>query len=63
MHTDGFASYETWDLTMPVIPPRSRLYNLGPIGFGTPMVSVSQAISRGSPKRTAFLLACLSSMS
>ncbi len=38
MRTDGFASYETWDLTMPVIPPRSRLYNLSPIGFGTPMV-------------------------
>src|SRR5712692_7669146 len=38
MRTDGFASYETWGLTMPVIPPRSRLYNLSPIGFGTPMV-------------------------
>ena len=38
MRTDGIAPYETWDLTMPVIPPRSRLYNLSPIGFGTPMV-------------------------
>ena len=38
MRTDGFSAYETWDLTMPVIPPRSRLYNLSPIGFGTPMV-------------------------
>jgi hypothetical protein len=38
MRTDGLAAYESWDLTMPVIPPRSRLYNLSPIGFGTPMV-------------------------
>jgi TniQ len=38
MRTDGLATYESWDLMMPVIPPRSRLYNLSPIGFGTPMV-------------------------
>jgi DNA-binding XRE family transcriptional regulator len=38
MRTDGFAAYETWDLTMPVVPPHSRLYNLSPVGFGTPMV-------------------------
>jgi transcriptional regulator with XRE-family HTH domain len=38
MRTDGFAAYETWDLTMPMVPPRSRLYNLDPAGFGTSMV-------------------------
>ncbi|WP_181280707.1 TniQ family protein [Aphanothece hegewaldii] len=27
--------YESWDLTMPEIPPRSHLYNLSPIGVKT----------------------------
>jgi len=37
MRTDGLTAYETWDLTVPVLPPRSRLFNLNPIGVGTPM--------------------------
>jgi len=32
------AVYESWDLTPPLLPPRSRLYWLEPIGVGTPMV-------------------------
>ena len=35
MRTDDLATYETWDMTMPVVPPRSRLFNLSPVGFGT----------------------------
>lgn len=31
-------SYEEWDITIPAIPPRSRLYRLEPIGVGTPYV-------------------------
>ena len=27
---------ETWNLTLPVIPPRSRCYRLTPVGLGTP---------------------------
>jgi TniQ len=38
MRTDGLATYETWDLKVPVVSPRSRLFNLSPIGLGTPMV-------------------------
>ena len=38
MRTDGFVGYETWDLTAPIVPPRSRLFNLSPIGLGTSMV-------------------------
>jgi hypothetical protein len=38
MRTDDLAAYETWDLTAPVVPSRSRLFNLNPIGVGTPMV-------------------------
>jgi len=38
MGTDGLATYATWDLKVPVVPPRSRLFNLSPIGLGTPMV-------------------------
>jgi len=30
--------YETWDLTIPEIPTRTRLYPLEPIGKGTPLV-------------------------
>jgi len=32
------ASFECWDLTAPVVPPRSRFYPLKPIGIGTPLV-------------------------
>lgn len=30
--------YEEWDVTIPPLPPRSRLYPLEPIGVGTPHV-------------------------
>lgn len=30
--------YEEWDMNIPPIPPRSRLYRLEPIGIGTPYV-------------------------
>ncbi len=30
--------YEEWDVTVPSIPPRSRLFHLEPIGIGTPYV-------------------------
>ena len=31
-------TYEEWDVTIPSLPPRSRLYRLEPIGIGTPYV-------------------------
>ncbi len=31
-------TYEEWDVTIPPLPPRSRLYRLEPIGIGTPYV-------------------------
>ena len=31
-----FSVYQSWDLTPPKAPPRSRLYHLKPIGVGTP---------------------------
>ena len=31
-----FKPLEIWDLKLPLIPKRSRLYNLEPIGFETP---------------------------
>ena len=38
MSVDNFTPYELWDLQKPATPPRSRLYNLEPIGVGTPYV-------------------------
>ena len=38
MRNDDLATYETWDMTAPVVPPRSRLFNLSPVGFGTSLV-------------------------
>jgi len=38
MPVNNFTPYELWDLQKPAIPPRSRLYNLEPIGVGTPYV-------------------------
>lgn len=35
MATDSPVSSECWDLTLPTIPPRSRLYSLEPVGIGT----------------------------
>jgi len=30
--------YEEWDVSIPPLPSRSRLYRLEPIGIGTPYV-------------------------
>jgi hypothetical protein len=39
--------YESWDLTLPTLSRRSRLYQLEPIGIGTPMVeSLSGYLAR-----------------
>src|SRR5919202_49884 len=35
---DKLTIYESWDLEKPTIPPRSRLYQLKPMGVGTPNV-------------------------
>ncbi len=40
-------SYEEWDMNIPAIPPRSRLYRLEPVGIGTPYVeSLTSYIAR-----------------
>jgi len=47
MCQDGLVIYEQWDLTPPVVPPRSRFFNLSPAGFGTSMVEcLTSYISR-----------------
>ena len=47
MLAERFTSYESWDLEKPSIPDRSRLYQLEPIGIGTPHVeSLTGYISR-----------------
>jgi len=38
MPDDHVALYEAWDMTEPVVPSRSRLFNLSPVGFGTGLV-------------------------
>lgn len=39
--------FDAWDCTLPVVPPRSLLYALPPVGIGTPMVeSLSGYIGR-----------------
>ena len=39
--------YEEWDMNIPPIPPRSRLYRLEPIGIATPYVeSLTSYITR-----------------
>lgn len=39
--------YGEWDVTIPVLPPRSRLYRLEPCGIGTPYVeSLTSYIAR-----------------
>lgn len=35
---DQLMSYSSWELTLPQLPPRSRLYHLHPLGLGTPLV-------------------------
>ena len=45
--TSSIVEYETWDLTPPKVPPRSRLYCLEPIGIGTPLVeSLTSYVNR-----------------
>ena len=40
-------TYEEWDVSIPSIPPRSRLYRLEPIGIGTPYVeSLTSYVAR-----------------
>ena len=49
MNNDSLATatYETWDMTAPVVPPRSRLFHISPIGLGTPLVEcLTSYISR-----------------
>jgi transcriptional regulator with XRE-family HTH domain len=47
MLAEGLTAYESWDLEKPSIPDRSRLYQLEPIGIGTPFVeSLTGYISR-----------------
>jgi hypothetical protein len=38
MNNERLMGYELWDVTLPPLPPRSRLYYLAPIGLGTPYV-------------------------
>src|SRR5262245_25748356 len=41
------ATFEAWDSTWPELPPRTRLFNLEPMGLGTPYVeSMTSYISR-----------------
>lgn len=35
LNADNFYAYDAWDLALPSIPPRSRLFQLKPIGIGT----------------------------
>jgi hypothetical protein len=47
MQVDHVVEYESWDLSEPAIPSRSRLYNLNPIAFQTGMVeSLTSYFSR-----------------
>ncbi len=47
MLNDDLEIYDSCDLEKPLIPPRSRLYHLEPIGVGTPYVeSLSSYIAR-----------------
>lgn len=38
MPANNLQLLELWDLTLPPLPPRSRLYALAPVGIGTPAV-------------------------
>ena len=53
-------SYQVWDVTIPAIPPRSRLYRLEPIGVGTPYVEcLSSYIARLAEEHGVTLKALL----
>ncbi|AUB40548.1 hypothetical protein COO91_06565 [Nostoc flagelliforme CCNUN1] len=41
MNSNELQAIGLYDLQEPTIPPRSRLYNLKPIGIGTPRVSTT----------------------
>jgi hypothetical protein len=44
---DLWGRYEEWDVSIPTLPPRSRLYRLEPVGIGTPYVeSLTSYITR-----------------
>src|ERR1700683_189509 len=43
----GIATFAKWESTWPLLPARTRLFNLEPIGLGTPYVeSITSYISR-----------------
>lgn len=45
--TKALTVYRAWDVTLPIVPPRSRLYRLAPLGIGTPGVeSLSSYLMR-----------------
>ncbi len=47
MMTETLTVYDTWDLQVSAMPPRSRLYSLEPVGLGTAQVeSLTSYISR-----------------
>ena len=47
MNNDSLATYEAWDMTAPLVPPRSRLFHIDPVGLGTPLVEcLTSYISR-----------------
>ncbi|MDZ8052208.1 MAG: TniQ family protein [Aulosira sp. ZfuVER01] len=47
MNKNNLALYDSWDLTIPEIPARSKLYSLEPIGVATPYTeSLSSYITR-----------------
>jgi hypothetical protein len=47
MAVDQSLVYEMWELARPLLPPRSRLYHLEPIGIGTPYVeSLTSYVAR-----------------
>ncbi|GHO96285.1 hypothetical protein KSF_063330 [Reticulibacter mediterranei] len=44
---DQIECYKIWDVNIPSVPPRSRLYSLEPIGIGTPYVeSLTSYVTR-----------------
>jgi hypothetical protein len=55
MSNDSRAAYETWDMTAPAVPPRSRLFHINPVGFGTWLVECLTVISHKLPGLTMFL--------
>ncbi|MEC4813049.1 MAG: TniQ family protein [Scytonema sp. PMC 1069.18] len=47
MLTEELTTYDSWDLQKPSIPKRSRLYQLEPVGIGTPYIeSLTSYVAR-----------------